>query len=188
MTDEVGAHVLAHNYAQTLALSLQEASAAVDLDAQGRFMLELEAVGRLDRKVEGLPRAAASRRPARRRSGPDPARTGGDHRLRQAGALGRDRRQRRRRTIPTFEKTLVQYFPTRHGAKFEKEMKRHRLRREIIATVLANTVVDMVGPTFASRLKAATGCTVGGAGGGVRGGAPGVPPGRDLEGGQTPSI
>ena len=31
MTEEVAAHVLAHNYAQTLALSLQEASAVVDL-------------------------------------------------------------------------------------------------------------------------------------------------------------
>ena len=51
----------------------------------------------------------------------------------------------------------MQYFPG-PLAPFEKEMKRHRLRREIIATTLANTMVDMVGPTFAGRLKAATGC------------------------------
>ena len=59
MTDDVGLHVLAHNYAQTLGLSLQQASAVEDLDAHGRFMLDLEAQGRLDRKVEGLPRAVA---------------------------------------------------------------------------------------------------------------------------------
>ena len=43
MTEEVGHHVLAHNYAQTLALSLQEADAAAELDAHARFMPDLEA-------------------------------------------------------------------------------------------------------------------------------------------------
>ncbi len=61
MTDEVAAHVLAHNYAQTLALSLQEANAPAELEAQARFMLDLEAKGRLDRKVEGLPAPPPSR-------------------------------------------------------------------------------------------------------------------------------
>ena len=59
---------------------------------------------------------------------------------------------------PYFEKALVHYFPTPLGP-YEREMKRHRLRREIIATVAANAVVDLLGPTFASRLRAATGCT-----------------------------
>ncbi len=37
-------------------------------------------------------------------------------------------------------------------------MKRHRLRREIIATVVANDMVNLCGPTFPGRLRAAAGC------------------------------
>ena len=157
MTEEVGAHVLAHNYAQTLALSLQEASAVLDLDAQARFMLELEAAGRLDRKVEGLPRAAAIadlRTAGRGLSRPELAVVTAYGKLELSAEIVASAAP----DDPYFEKTLVQYFPTQ-VAKFEREMKRHRLRREIVSTVIANTIVDMVGPTFASRLKGATGCT-----------------------------
>src|SRR5260370_2157702 len=58
MTDEVAAHVLAHNYDQTLALSLLEADGAEGLDDQAKFMARLEGLGRLDRALEGLPDAA----------------------------------------------------------------------------------------------------------------------------------
>jgi glutamate dehydrogenase len=37
-------------------------------------------------------------------------------------------------------------------------MKRHRLRREIIATVLDNDMVNTCGPTFPGRLRAAAAC------------------------------
>jgi glutamate dehydrogenase len=157
MTEEVGAHVLAHNYAQTLALSLQEASAVVDLDAQARFMLELEAVGRLDRKVEGLPRAAAVadlRAAGKGLTRPELAVIMAYGKLELSAEIVASAAP----DDPYFEKTLVQYFPPQ-VTKFEKEMKRHRLRREIVSTAIANTMVDMVGPTFASRLKAATGCS-----------------------------
>jgi glutamate dehydrogenase len=55
MTDEVADKVLAHNYDQTLALTLQQAEGPGALDAQQRFMQALTARGKLDRKVEGLP-------------------------------------------------------------------------------------------------------------------------------------
>src|SRR5688572_10140708 len=68
MTDEVAEHVLAHNYAQTLALSLLEMDSVGELEPHARFMAQLEALGRLDRAVEALPdpleiseRAAAGR-------------------------------------------------------------------------------------------------------------------------------
>jgi len=59
MTDDVAAHVLQHNYDQTLALSLLEADGPAALDGQSRFMARLEATGRLDRALEGLPDAEA---------------------------------------------------------------------------------------------------------------------------------
>ena len=55
MTDEVAAHVLAHNHDQTLALSLMQRSAVADLDAHAGFMAALEREDRLDRALEGLP-------------------------------------------------------------------------------------------------------------------------------------
>ena len=58
MTDEVGRKVLAHNYDQTLALTLQQAEGVKALDSQQRFMQALSAKGKLDRKVEGLPNDA----------------------------------------------------------------------------------------------------------------------------------
>ncbi len=57
---------------------------------------------------------------------------------------------------PYFEGVQKGYFPD-ELARFGAEMKTHRLRREIIATVLANDIVDMAGPTFAPRLMASAG-------------------------------
>jgi glutamate dehydrogenase len=155
MTDEVAAHVLAHNYNQTLGLSLQEVDAPAELDAQARFMIALEAAGRLDRKVEGLPRAsgmAELKAQGRGLSRPELAVLTAYGKLELsadivAGSAADD---------PYFARTLEAYFPT-PLARFRDEMGRHRLRREIIATVLANTVVDRLGPTFASRIIGAVG-------------------------------
>jgi glutamate dehydrogenase len=58
---------------------------------------------------------------------------------------------------PWFLRLLEDYFP-RPLAGFEEEMKRHRLRREIIATVIDNDIVNLCGPTFPGRLRAAAGC------------------------------
>jgi glutamate dehydrogenase len=156
MTDEVAAHVLAHNIDQTLALSLMQRSAVADLDAQAGFMASLEQDGRLDRALEGLPDAAAMAA------------------LRQAG-LGLTRPELSVLLAygkldlfdsaiaggapddPAFFETLKAYFPSALD-RFSDEMWRHRLRREIIATVLSNEIVNLCGPTFPRRLMAAASC------------------------------
>jgi glutamate dehydrogenase len=156
MTDEVAAHVLAHNYDQTLALSLLERSAPAELDAHARFMAELTEKGRLDRKVEGLPGVLQVGELAQAGKGltrPE---------LAVLLAYGKldlfdDVIASRAPDDPFFEQTLKGYFPG-PLARFEDEMGRHRLRREIIATVLGNDIVNMCGPTFPSRLRAAAGC------------------------------
>jgi glutamate dehydrogenase len=156
MTDEVADHVLQHNYDQTLALSLQEANAADELSAQARFMDELVAAGRLDRKVEGLPGPAQVAELA--------AAGKGLTRPELAVLLAYGKLELKHDIVasaapddPYFLKTLEAYFPTKL-ADFDDAMKRHRLRREIIATVLANDMVNKVGPTFPNRLRAAAGC------------------------------
>ncbi len=156
MTDEVAAHVLAHNYDQTLGLSLQEANAPAELDAQAAFMLDLEARGRLDRRVEGLPRITAVadlRAQGRGLSRPELAVLTAYGKL----ELSADIVASPAPDDPYFARTLQAYFP-RPLARFEDEMRQHRLRREIIATVLANAMVDKLGPTFPNRLLNAVGC------------------------------
>jgi glutamate dehydrogenase len=59
MTEDIAAHVLRHNYDQTLQLSLQEAGGLSDLDAMSDLTADLESRGRLDRALEGLPTTAA---------------------------------------------------------------------------------------------------------------------------------
>ena len=58
---------------------------------------------------------------------------------------------------PFFAEVLEGYFPRELG-RFGAEMGRHRLRREIIATEVDNELVNLCGPTFPRRLRAAAGC------------------------------
>ena len=156
MTDDVAAHVLAHNYDQTLGLSLQQANAPGELDAQEAFMLDLEQRGRLNRVVEGLPSTLAIaelRAAGRGLARPELAVITAYGKL----ELSADIAASTAPDDPYFERILEGYFPAAL-ARFEGEMRRHRLRREIVATVLANLIVDKAGPTFASRLTASLGC------------------------------
>lgn len=156
MTDEVGLKVLAHNYDQTLALTLQQAEGVGALDAQQRFMQTLSARGKLDRKVEGLPNDArvkemmAAGVPLAR---PELAVLMAYAKL----ELSDDIVASQAPEDPFFEQILARYFPDAL-ARFEPEMKSHRLRREIIATVMANEVVNMCGPTFPDRLRGSAEC------------------------------
>jgi len=160
MTEEVAAHVLAHNYDQTLALSLMEADAAAGLDNHARFMAELVEKGRLDRKVEGLPGPAAMTELALAGKGltrPELAVLLAYGKL----DLFHDVVASRAPDDSFFIETLKSYFPG-PLARFEDEMGRHRLRREIISTVLVNEIVNMCGPTFPSRLRASAGADTAG--------------------------
>ena len=156
MTAQVGAHVLAHNYDQTLALSLLQAEAMEDLQAQGAFMDSLEGRGRLDRSLEGLPDKAALE--ARAQAGEGLTRP----ELAVLLAYGKldlfdDVIATPAPDDPWFVSTLQAYFPE-PMLQFDDEMRRHRLRREIIATVLGNEMINLCGPTFPGRLRAAAGC------------------------------
>ena len=156
MTDEVGLKVLAHNYDQTLAVSLQEDDGPGALDAQQQFMLWLGARGRLDRKVEGLPddaRLAERKLAGQALTRPELAVLTAYSKLELfdeivASAAPDD---------AFFKQTLVRYFPA-PLARFEADMQRHRLRREIVSTILSNEIVNMCGPTFPERLRQSARC------------------------------
>ena len=159
MTDDVAAHVLEHNYSQTNALTLAESSAKQDHDAYERLMVYLENRDVLDRTVEGLPDSGAM---VQRRED-DAYLTRPELAVLMAWSkitLFDDIVASDTPDDPWFEQTLEAYFPD-ELSKFEDAMDAHRLKREIIATVLANRFVDAGGPIFLLRLREMTGASNG---------------------------
>ena len=55
----------------------------------------------------------------------------------------------------------MRYFPQPLREKYAEHMLRHRLRREIIATVVTNTIVNRMGASFMLRMQDDTGRTPG---------------------------
>ncbi len=159
MTEEVARHVLAHNYDQTLAISLSEDRAAEDLDAHERLMLRLEEAGLLNRAVENLPTTeeiAALREAGKGLTRPEIAVLIAYAKITLFDELVGS-------TVPDdphFETMLTAYFPHQLG-KFEDQMEAHRLHREIISTTLANDMINLGGATFANRVREMTGAESG---------------------------
>ena len=157
MTDDVARHVLAHNYAQTGALSLAEESATRDHDALERLMVRLEERGVLDRQVEGLPSTAEMaqfKQDGRALTRPEIAVLMAWTKI----VLFDDLVASRVPDDPYFQHTLQSYFPAALKT-YGDVMQVHRLKREIISTVLANRIIDIAGPVFMLRLREQTGAS-----------------------------
>jgi glutamate dehydrogenase len=60
---------------------------------------------------------------------------------------------------PAFASLLAGYFPPAAVAAFPEEPGRHRLKREIVSTVLINAIVNLAGPVFVLRTREVTGLT-----------------------------
>lgn len=156
MTDEVGELVLRDNYLQSQAISTTYAGGGDALDAQVRLIRSLEREGRLNREIEYLPdeeeiarRFAAHEgltRPEISVLMPYAKLWLYDEVLRSD--LPDD---------PILVEELVRYFPTALQTKYQKAISHHRLRREIIATVATNSLVNRVGGTFVHDMMEATG-------------------------------
>jgi glutamate dehydrogenase len=58
---------------------------------------------------------------------------------------------------PYLGKELFRYFPERMAKQFPDEIAEHKLRREIISTMLANSMINRGGASFVSRLMEETG-------------------------------
>lgn len=157
MTDDVAEHVLRHNYAQTGALSLAEDSANQDHDALERLMVRLESRGVLNRTVEGLPSTAEMaqfKRDGRALTRPEIAVLMAWTKI----VLFDDLVASELPDDPYFEGTLKGYFPEAMS-KYGDVMQAHRLKREVICTVLANRIIDIAGPVFLLRLREQTSAT-----------------------------
>ena len=151
MTDEVGQLVLRNNYLQTLALSLTEAQGAGATPGLRRLMQVLEAEGRLDRTVEYLPSDAVIAERERRGEAftrPELAVLLAYAKLALHDALLES-------AVPDdryLNSELIRYFPAELRERYGEDIAGHRLRREIVATQLANAIVNRGGPALLTTL------------------------------------
>ncbi len=158
MTEEVAGLVLRNNYLQPLALSLAQRRGLEDLGFQQRLMQMLEARGLLDRAVEFLPddKELAERR--RRNQGltrPELAVLLAYAKI----ALYDELLDSRVPDDPYLGRELARYFPKPLLEHFPDAVAGHRLRREIIATQLANSMINRGGPTLIARITDQTGAS-----------------------------
>ncbi|WP_433609760.1 NAD-glutamate dehydrogenase domain-containing protein [Prescottella agglutinans] len=151
-TDHVAGAVLGDCASQTLAISLAESQAVSLLGRHERLIANLEAVGGLDRTRAVLPGTR-------------------DLLLRTEAGLGLTRPEiatllaHSKNTVrddllgsgvpdePIFARLLVDYFPPSFHDRFPDRIRGHRLRREIIATQIADQLINHVGPGLIYRLE-----------------------------------
>jgi glutamate dehydrogenase len=156
MTDDVAKLVLRNNYLQSLAVSLTEMKGVADVADEKRLMHALEAAGRLDRKVEFLPEDMALdglEREGRGLTRPELSVLLAYAKL----AFHDDVLASDVPDDPYFAVELRRYFPDGVRVGYPDAVDSHRLRREIIATGLANAVINRTGPTVAVRMAEDTG-------------------------------
>ncbi|WP_010161006.1 NAD-glutamate dehydrogenase [Sphingomonas sp. PAMC 26617] len=151
MTDDVAHLVLEDNRLQTLALSIAEAGGAQTVPSYVRLIEIFEASGSLDRAVEGLAgnddllRRSAEGRGLTR---PELAVLLATAKLALQAAIERSGLGLADELLPD----LHAAFPRAMQERFGKAIDEHRLRGEIVATKLANRIVNRMGVLYPFEL------------------------------------
>jgi glutamate dehydrogenase len=160
MTDEVASMVLKDNRLQALALSVAESGGARALPAHVRTIELLEASGRLDRKVEGLAPSDELLRRAQDGEGltrPELAIVLSMAKLAlQAAAEPLELSKEK-----LLEPELFESFPKPMRQAHSESIRAHRLRNEIIATRVANRMVNRLGPVVPLDMTDEEGASLG---------------------------
>ncbi|HEY1125698.1 MAG TPA: NAD-glutamate dehydrogenase domain-containing protein, partial [Sphingobium sp.] len=159
MTDQVADIVLADNRFQALGLSIAQAGGTDDLASYVHLIETLEAGGHLDRQVEGLAKDQELLRRAADGQGltrPELAVLLSTAKLAlqaaiEHGTLASD---------PAFAGDLAEAFPPRMRAAHADAIASHRLRGEIIATKLANRIVNRLGVILPFAIAEEASCTL----------------------------
>ncbi|MFG2069154.1 NAD-glutamate dehydrogenase [Micromonospora tulbaghiae] len=149
MTDEVADLVLRDNYDQARALNNAQAQAASLLPVHRRMINELERSGALNRSLEALP--SDEELAVRTESGL----TAPEFAVLLAYVKIVLEREIVGEGLADEEWTtdvLVNYFPTPLRQRFADRMGRHRLRRDIVTTVLVNEAINRGGISFVFRV------------------------------------
>ena len=160
MTDEVSELVLEDNRLQSLALSIAEAGGAKALPEHVRAIELLEASGRLDRKVEGLGTSDMLLRRALDQRGltrPELAVVLSMAKLSLQDAIERLKLA----DDPLLGGQLFAAFPRPMVKAHPEAIRTHRLRHEILATKVANRIVNRLGPSIPLSLTEEEGASLG---------------------------
>lgn len=139
---------------QALMLALEQALSRDQLDSYERIMASFEEGGRLDRMIECLPSTQEME---------ERAKTGLGMTSPELAVLSAHAKRELTEAIlesglpDSTDGYLTAYFPGEVAKRFAHLVGEHPLRRELIATIAANEVVNRQGPAFAGRLMARTG-------------------------------
>ncbi len=158
MTDEVGRLVLQDNVDQNVLLLNDRTRVAEWSPSYERLMDWLEKKADLKRDLEALPTTETLRERLGQGQGltsPELSVLAAYAKIELASAL----RESDLADDPWFRKTLRAYFPEQLRERFDAELDTHPLRREIIATVVANDMINVGGITFAFRTMEETSAT-----------------------------
>ncbi|WP_280203087.1 NAD-glutamate dehydrogenase domain-containing protein, partial [Nocardia cyriacigeorgica] len=158
MTDEVAQMVLRDNVSQNFLMGLSRSDAPRMLNVHRRVIDDLEQRRGLDRELEALPSEPEMKRRHEEGTGltsPELANLLAHVKL----ALKGDLLDSDLPDMAYFATRLPEYFPTPLRGRFGTAIKKHRLRREILTTMIVNEVVDCGGITYAHRLNEEVGAT-----------------------------
>jgi glutamate dehydrogenase len=160
MTDDVAHLVLEDNRLQTLALSIAEADGAPAIPSYVRLIEIFEGSGRLDRAVEGL--AGNDDLLRRGQEGHGLARPELAVLLATAKLALQDAiEQNDVATAPELLPDLHAAFPAAMRQGYAAAIDEHRLRGEIVATKLANRIVNRLGVLYPFELAEEEGAAMG---------------------------
>jgi glutamate dehydrogenase len=158
MTDDVANLVLRNNYLQTQAISMTEMLSADRLEELARLIAYLERNGELDRGLEFLPDETEIEDRRNRKQGltrPELAVVLSYAKINLYNGLIQ--------SSESLEDFLTidpqRYFPDVLRRRYADLIPHHRLSREILATLIANDIVNRMGPAFVQRTQEDTGAT-----------------------------
>ncbi|MEO1045967.1 MAG: NAD-glutamate dehydrogenase domain-containing protein [Pseudomonadota bacterium] len=160
MTDAVAELVLADNRFQALGLSIAESGGAAALPSYIRLIETFEETGRLDRQVEGI----GDNDQLKRRIADDQGMTRPELAVLlstaklslqdaiEASPVADD---------PSMLPDLLAAFPEAMQQDYHGEITGHQLRKELIATKLANRIINRLGIIHPMELAEEEGCSLG---------------------------
>jgi glutamate dehydrogenase len=156
MADEVERLVLRDNYLQNQSISVTERIGAHLLDRSARFMRALERQGKLNRSIEFLPDDETILE--RRKAGTGLTRPEIAVLMSYAKiVLYEELLASDLPDDPYLAADLRTYFPEQLRQRYPRQIENHRLRREIIATSVTNSIVNRCGMTFVHETREKTG-------------------------------
>ncbi len=159
MTDEVSDLVLQNNYRQTLSISMAEYEVRQRITEYRRFISYLENDGRLDRKLESIPSDEA----IVERQGQGKALTRPELSVLISYAKVMLKESLIASDIsedPYIAREIETAFPAKLRKHHIEEIHSHRLKREIVATQVANDLINNLGITAGHRLLETTGASL----------------------------